>query len=186
MTVGKKILLALTGLAGSGKTEVAGISKQYGFTVLRLGDVTEKILVQKKLPLTPENEEYVRENLRKQKGMAAFAIELVPHIEETFKTTHAILLEGVRSWEEYEYVKKIFPSVLLIGVWAPPQIRYQRLEKRAVRPFTIEEAKERDVKELEHLHMGPTLALADRFVINDSTLDILQQRVDEVIGKIMP
>lgn len=158
-------LIAFVGLPGSGKSVAASILEKQGYEVIRLGDLTDRRLKENGLSETPENEKVVREDIRKTEGMDAYAKWCVEEIGKRGKENQYVL-EGVRSWEECEYLKRVFPKLLLVGIYSPPDVRYLRLKERKERPLMEEEARRRDVFEIDNLHMGPTLALADKLVVN--------------------
>jgi len=66
-------LIAIVGMPGSGKTEAAKFLESLGFTRIRFGDLTDKEVEKRDLELNEENEKLVREDLRKQYGMNAYA-----------------------------------------------------------------------------------------------------------------
>ena len=54
------------------------------------------------LEVTPENEKMMREKLRAEYGMAAYATLSLPKIEEYAKTSN-VVLDGLYSWDELKY-----------------------------------------------------------------------------------
>jgi len=58
-------VVAIVGMTGSGKSEVARVFQEHGFNPVRFGDVTDIELKKRGLPLTEENERPVREDFRK-------------------------------------------------------------------------------------------------------------------------
>lgn len=158
-------LIAFVGLPGSGKSVAASILEKQGYRVIRLGDLTDIRLKEKGLLRTPENERETREDIRKREGMDAYA-KWSEQVMRERGGAERYVLEGVRSWEECEYLKRTFPNLLVVGIYSPPALRYQRLKERKDRPLMEDEARKRDVFEIDNLHMGPTLALADTLIVN--------------------
>ena len=76
-------VVSIVGMTGAGKTEVARVFEKNGFTRIRFGDVTDKEIEKRGLELNEENERYIRELLRQQFGMAAYAKLNLPRIDET-------------------------------------------------------------------------------------------------------
>ena len=70
MSTAEPVIIAVVGMAGSGKSVVSDYLKSKGYPVLRFGDETDLGLKAQNLPLTPENEKQYRENLRRELGMA--------------------------------------------------------------------------------------------------------------------
>lgn len=161
-------LIAIVGMTGAGKTIAADFFRKKGIPVLRFGDQTDIGLKELGLPLTEKNERAYREKLRKDLGMAAMAIKIEPRILEAAKEHRTIVLDGLYSWEEYTFLSQRFPELQLLCVWAPPDVRYQRLSQRPVRPLTHEEARGRDIAEIENLHKGGPIAIAEYLIVNET------------------
>lgn len=161
-------LIAIVGMPGAGKSLVADFFRKKGISVLRFGDQTDIGLKELGLPLTEKNERMYREQLRRELGMAAMAIKIEPRILAAAKERDTIVLDGLYSWEEYTYLSQKFPELKLLCVWAPPEVRYARLSKRPVRPLTREEARSRDIAEIENLNKGGPIAIADVLIINET------------------
>lgn len=167
-------------MAGAGKSEACAYLAQKGYPVLRFGDETDRGLRRQGLPLNEANERKYREDLRKELGMAAYAIKIEPRLSQAIKTNPLVVLDGLYSWEEYVYLQPKFPQLKLVAIYARPPVRYQRLSARSVRPLTPEKARERDVAEIEAVHKAGPIALADYLVDNNGNLDQLHQQLDQL------
>ncbi len=159
-------LIALVGMPGSGKSEAAEFFRSKNIPVLRFGDQTDIGLKEQGLPITEANERIYREQIRAELGMAAMAIKIEPRILQAAKTSPMIVLDGLYSWEEYKYLNDKFRTLIMVCIFAPPKIRYQRLGVRPVRPLTNEEAQTRDFSEIENLNKGGPIAMADYVIVN--------------------
>lgn len=176
-----KRLVAIVGMAGAGKSEVARIFEKEGFRRIRFGDITDEELKKRGLELTEENERFVREQLRKEHGMAAYAKLNLDRIEALLEVSN-VVIDGLYSWDEYVFLKGRYGDRLcIVAVWSSPRTRYERLARRLVRPLTNEMAAERDVSELENVNKGGPIAMADFTIINESTLENLNKEVKRVI-----
>jgi dephospho-CoA kinase len=180
-----KHIIALVGMPGAGKSEAAAYLKSKQIPFIRFGDLTEETLKEKGLTINPENERAIREQLRKELGMHAYAIKAKPKIEELLLNHPIIGLDGLYSWEEYKYLKQYFPQLILIHIAAGARTRYTRLTKRAVRPLTEEQARQRDITELENLNKGGPIAIAD-YIIENNNEDInkLHEKLETIINKV--
>jgi len=176
-------IIAIVGMPGSGKSEAVKFLKQKGFQSVRFGDITEKKLQEQHMPVTPENEQQVREQLRKEFGMDVYAKENEEKIKSLLSTNEVVVIDGLYSWEEYRYLKVHFPQLILIHVYAESEIRYQRLVNRPVRPFSLEKAKIRDIAEIENLNKGGPIAIADFLVVNNTTVGDLYNQIDLLLNK---
>ncbi len=179
----QKRIIAFVGMPGAGKSIAASYLREKQFPIVRFGEVTEAKLRELQLPITPKNEEFVREGLRKEFGMAVYAIQSVAKIKELLQENTAVIIDGLYSWEEYLYLKKQFPHLLIVHIYTQPEIRYKRLATRSVRAFTYEEATLRDVREIEHLSKGGPIAIADYLIDNNGNITELQKKIDEFLEK---
>ena len=180
----KKMVLALTGMPGAGKTEAARYLSQLGYPVLRLGTVTDQGLDALHLPHTEDNERRFRQNVRHQHGMAAYAIQIYPQLEKALINHTFVILDGVRSWEEYLFLKRKIRYLSSLAILSTASIRHRRLSHRNKRKLTLPQARKRDMEELTKLHACPTIVLSDFFIINDGKRTDFYKRLREVVQKL--
>jgi dephospho-CoA kinase len=181
----KNLIIAVVGMAGAGKSSACTYLKKHGFTVLRFGDQTDIGLKEQGLALTEQNERKYREKLRKELGMAAYAVKIEPRIKKALEKNHKIALDGLYSWEEYLYLKKKIPDLILLCVYTTLKKRYERLSGRQLRALPVRKAGERDVAELINLHKGAPIALADYLVVNDSSLKNFHRQLKKLLNEII-
>ena len=98
-------VVSIVGMAGAGKSEVSRVFEENGFTRIRFGDVTDEEVKKRGLELNEENERHIRELLRKQHGMAAYAELNLPKINLARKQSD-VVIDGLYSWEEYTFLEK--------------------------------------------------------------------------------
>lgn len=175
-----RTLVAIVGMPGSGKSVAADFFRSEGVVVFRFGDQTDRGLEELGKKISEENERWYREKIRAELGMASMAIKIEPRIEEEFKRSTFVVLDGLYSWEEYIYLKNKFPFLQLLCIWAPSRLRYKRLGIRNVRPLTREEAQSRDVAEIENLNKGGPIAIADYLIKNDDSRDTFQEEFRKI------
>ncbi len=178
----RKTILAIVGLPGAGKSAAANYFKAKGFPVIRLGQITDDIIKEKGLKFTVENEKKVREGIRQKEGMAAYMVANVPKIKKTLENNKVVVIDGLRSYEEYLFAKKSFKNVFLLAIVADKKLRHKRIKSRQVRANVRGE--KRDVQEVLNLNMGPTIALADKIVINNSTIFELESKLEEAYRQV--
>ena len=175
-------VVSIVGMAGSGKSEVANIFEENGFKRVRFGDITDDEVRRRGLELNEENERYVRQQLREEHGMSAYAKLNLPGIDALLKSSD-VVVDGLYSWEEYTLLKSRYgDDFYVVAVWASPEMRYNRLAKRQIRPLTVEEAASRDVAELENSNKGGPIAMADFTIINQSSLKDLERETKKVLS----
>jgi len=181
----RKLILAFVGMPGAGKTEATAYLGKLGIPMVRFGALTDEGVRQMGLPLNRENERVFREKMRNEFGMGAYAIKSKPNIDALLGESDVVIVDGLYSWEEYTYLKKEFENLILVNIFAEPTIRYERLSKRAVRPLLIEDAKSRDIAELENLNKGGPIAMADYLIENNSNdTGDLYKKLDSLISRL--
>lgn len=175
-------VVSVVGMAGSGKSEVARILERNSFVTVRFGDITDEEVKRRGLELNEENERRIRQQLREEHGMEAYAKLNLPRIDAALKSSD-VVVDGLYSWEEYTLLKSRYADGLhLVAVWASPKTRYGRLARRRVRPLTAEEATSRDVAEIENANKGGPIAMADFTIINESSLEDLKRQTERVLA----
>lgn len=180
-----RVVIAFVGMPGAGKTEAVIHLQRKGIPFVRFGDLTDEGLKKENLSINPVNEQQYRERIRKELGMAAYAIKAEPRIHEILQKGNIVAIDGLYSWEEYKYLKERFPELKVIFIYAEPKIRYERLAKRPIRPLTPDEAKSRDVAEIEKLHKGGSIAIADYLIVNNSSdMGDLHKKLEELFTKL--
>ncbi len=182
--ISSPILLAFVGMPGSGKTEAAQYLKEKGYAYVRFGDVTENLLREKGLPITPENEKEIRETLRQESGMQVYAEKSLPRIKDLFQTNAVVVVDGLYSWEEYLYLQKREFSVVVVHIFTERAIRYDRLTHRTIRPLQNGEAFARDIAEVEKLNKSGPIAIADYLIENNETKEELYAKLDKLCKRL--
>lgn len=177
-------IVAIVGMAGAGKSEVARIFEVNGFIRIRFGDVTDEEVKKRGLPLNEANERKVREQLRREMGMAAYAKLNIPRIDTALEKS-PVVIDGLYSWEEFSLLKDHYGEKLsLVSVWTSPKTRYSRLADRQVRPLTVEESAARDKAEIEVSHKGGPIAMADFLISNEGPLEEMRAQAQKIIARL--
>jgi len=193
MKKNKSKIIAICGMAGSGKSVVADYFVAQGYQFLRFGQVTLDVIIEQDKKPSEKLERQVRESLRKKHGMGAFAKFIIPKVEK-LKKNGPVILDGLYSWDEYKILKnKYKDNLVLIAVWAPPELRYKRISQRKSgkkdkklrhRPFTIKEAKSRDYAELANLDKGGPIAMADYTITNENTMKTFKEKIRKTFKQV--
>ena len=174
-------VVAIVGMAGSGKSEVATVFEAHGYIRVRFGDATDGEMKKRSLSVCEANERICREELRQELGMAAYAIINQPRIDSALEKSN-VVADGLYSWEEYLSLKKYYGNrFALVAVYASPQTRYRRLADRSIRPLNSQDASSRDEAEIENLNKGGPIAMADYTLTNESDLEDLRRQAKVVL-----
>ena len=177
-------VVAIVGMAGAGKSEVAHAFESNGFIRIRFGDVTDEEIKKRGLVLNEENERYIRELLRQEYGMSVYARLNLSKIDSALKQSD-VVIDGLYSWEEYTFLKDYYRgNFYVVAVWASPRTRYARLSRRSDRPLTPKEAASRDQAEMEKTNKGGPIAMADFTLTNESTVANLRKEAERVISEL--
>jgi dephospho-CoA kinase len=175
-------VVAIVGMTGAGKSEVARVFEEHGFEKVRFGDITDEELKNRGLELNEENERYIREQLREKHGMAAYARLNLPRIDSSLKSSN-VVVDGLYSWEEYILLKEYYgEQFTTVAVWASLVIRQARLADRKERALTRDEANSRDKAEIENLNKGGPIAMADFTIVNENSLEELEKETERLLS----
>ena len=172
-------IVAIVGMCGSGKSIASKYFEDLGYKNVYFGGVTMEKLKEVGLEVTPENEKMMREKLRRELGMGAYAKVLLPRILELSKD-YNVVLDGLYSWSELKILEEEF-DMRTIAIVCDKNLRYDRLSKRDIRPFNNEEAKKRDITEIENIEKAGPIAYADYFIYNNGSMEEYYKRLDEII-----
>lgn len=180
----KKAIIALVGLPGAGKSEAAAFFTKKGLPVISFGKIINDYIDKHKLGHTETVHKKVREELREKYGKEALAVLNKDKISELLKLKNIIVIDGMRSWEEYLYLKKELKKirVYILVLYANKQLRYERSSKRAYRANLYGE--ERDINELIGTNMGPTIAFSDFLVKNNFSMKDFHDKLEEVYRQV--
>lgn len=177
--------LALVGMPGAGKSLCAKHLASCGFFQYRFGSIVVNEVQRRDLPLTPENERVVREELRAQEGMDAIARRALPLLKSALESHTSIVIDGLYSWSEYRLLRRdLGATMIVVAITSARMLRYARLANRGERPLTIVEAERRDYQEIEMLEKGGPIAIADYTLVNDSEPEALLAQLDALIERL--
>ena len=181
-------IICIVGITGCGKSEVADELVRQGYKFVRFGQITLDIVKERGLEPSEENERPIREEVRKQHGMGAFAVLNIPKFDKLLEEGN-VVADGLYSWSEYKILKDHYKErMFVISVLAPPELRYERLANRTQvdenmrsRPATKEQARNRDFAEIENIEKGGPIAMADYNIINIGTKEELMKKTKEFL-----
>lgn len=177
-------VIAIVGMCGVGKSVASEILEKLNYKKVYFGGVTMEKLKEEGMEVNPQNEKFMREKLRSEYGMGAYAIILLPRIKE-LSLENNVVLDGLYSWDELKILKEeLGDSLSVIAVVADKKLRYNRLTVRDVRPLTNEEAMNRDISEIENIAKAGPIAYADYYIENNHDLESYEKRLLEILDEI--
>lgn len=177
----KKAIIAIVGLPGSGKSEAAEHFSSRKVPVIHFGKVVTDEVQKRYGAQKEEYHKIVREELRRVNGMEAMAKLNLDNIKKALVKNNIVVIDGMRSWDEYEYLAKTLTDteVHIVGLFADKHLRYSRLGSR-LQDRPGHGGKDRDVNELFGTNMGPTIAFADFMVKNNFSKEEFLDKLNEV------
>jgi len=175
-------VIGLVGKAGAGKDTVAGIIGRR-YPSVRMGDVVVNETRRRGLPVTDENVGAVASALRLEEGMDAIAVRCMGEIESI--SSPVVVVNGIRGADEVRLFRFQFPKFILVEVWAPERLRYERIRARGRSDDidNLEDFKSRDSRE-SSWGLDEAVAMADFRIENDGSLEELESRTWDVVEKI--
>lgn len=186
-------IVCVVGMPGAGKSLVSDELVKQDFAYLRFGQITLDKIKERGLEPIEANERKIREDFRKEYGMAAYATLNIPKIDELLEKSN-VVVDGLYSWPEYKILKEKYGEAMyVIAVYAPPKLRYERLKNRSIendpkqrfRSLAGEDAKARDYAEIENLEKGGPIVMADFTIVNTDTIAELKENVSKIINDVV-
>ncbi len=177
-------VIALVGMPGAGKSVcVEYLESHKKWPSVYFGGVTLDELKDRRMEINPDNEQFIREELRKKYGTGIYAERIINKVEKLFdQGKKVVVADGLYSWTEYKIFKEVYGDrALIIAITAPRQLRHQRLSTRKTRPLTAEEVTKRDYAEIENIEKGGPIANADYTIVNDKDKVDLVKKLEKII-----
>lgn len=179
-------IIAVVGLSGVGKSEATKfLVDKYGYSTVYFGGVVVNEVMRRGLPVIPENERAIREELRATEGMDVMAARSIEPICQQLSEHGRVAIDGLYSTAELALLRREFGTRLVtMAIHSPHWLRAERLENRKIRPLTLAQMDERDHFEITNLDKAPPIVLADLHVINDHTVESLAERIYSAVESI--
>lgn len=174
----------VVGYPGSGKSTVATYASAHGYTVVEMGEQVKQRAYDELGENATSNEigEWATKQ-REKHGKEIVAKWTIEHIQQDV-SSNKILIDGVRSIEEYTVFEEEFGDVEIIHVTTSFKNRLKRLQERGrdgEETFTAEDLNHRDKREAE---WGVAKLLQEKEVTkipNSGTLDRLEKELRDVL-----
>ena len=151
-------------MPGAGKSTIAEGLKPKGYDIINMGNAVREEAKKRNLESTRTNLGKLMLELREKNGPGAIAELVKPQIESS--TASVILIDGIRSTDEIEVLRKL-GSVKLLAIHASTDTRFDFLQKRGRSddPQTKDHFEERDNRELG-VGISSPIALSDYAISN--------------------
>jgi len=168
------IVIALVGMPGAQKSKL-GKKIVENDTYIELSNYLAQELLHKNKPLTPGNYQIIAKELRSKYGPYVLLERAINDISELKE--ELVIIDGLRTIDEWKWVKSHFNNSYLIAIHASPKTRYNFLltkskdfkknTKSKQPPRTILECEDLDNANLK-LGVSTLISLADYMIINES------------------
>ncbi len=174
-------LIVTVGMPGSGKDELIAVARSIGLATLKMGDLVREETRRRGFPLNNTNLGRVANEEREKHGPGVWAQRAIPKLTET-----KMLVDGCRSDHEVTVFRHNFGDLFVLGIFASPETRYDRMIKRSRGDdgMSLQEFYDRDRRELKW-GIGNAFALADGMLINEGTLDEFKRAARERLEEIL-
>lgn len=174
------------GLNGSGKDEVINyLHGQYNVPLISAGDIVREIAARTGIEATRDNLDSISRQHFQQFGSGYFLKLVIDRIRQNQWQVAGI--SGVRSPDDVRLLKSTFPDdFVLIHVYVTdPHTRYSRTVKRGAKRDAqgYEDFLRQDRIAEEMFHLSEATKYADFSMSNDSTLEDLHRRLDQLISE---
>ena len=176
------MIIGLTGSFCGGKDSVADYLEEKGFVHFSLSDIIREECRKRKKKVTRDNLQKAGIELREKFGDSVLAERALKKV----KMGRDYVITSIRHPDEVKALMKD-KDFFLIKVDAPIRVRFERMRKRKREedPQTFKEFKKLEKMEMEGNGSGQRIeecnAMAKITLINDSSLDILKEKVDKMV-----
>ena len=166
---------------GSGKDELLEIGRTVGLATLKMGDLVRDETRRRGLPLTSANVGRIASEEREKHGGAIWAQRALPRLTET-----RMLVDGCRSDAEVTVFRHHFGDLFVLGIFASPETRYERMSARGRGDdgVGLQDFFDRDRRELKW-GIGNAFALADGMLINEGPLEEFRRSARSQLQRIL-
>jgi dephospho-CoA kinase len=173
-------LIVTVGMPGSGKDELIEVAHGMGLATLKMGDLVRDETRRRGLALNNANVGRIASEERDKHGPGVWAQRALPKLTET-----RMLVDGCRSDGEVSVFRHNFGDLFVLGIFASPETRYDRLSARKRSDdVDLQDFYDRDRRELKW-GIGAAFALADGMLVNEGTLDDFRRNARTMLERIL-
>lgn len=182
-----KKVFGLVGPIASGKGTIVKILVEKGYKSYSLSDRIREEITARGLEITRITLNHVSNDLRFTLGSEILAKRTVELIN--LDNPEFVIIDAIRNPQEVLYLKENL-GAKIIGVTAPQEKRYEMFKNRGSNDAGIdsfEQFKELDDRETKGTddhsqRVADSLAMADKLVENDGTIEELGDKISELLG----
>lgn len=181
-----KAIIALSGPIASGKDTVKKyLIEKFGAASCRFSTILRDVLNRIKMPDSRENMQALSTILRKTFGEELLA-RVIAEDASGFEN-EVVAVDGVRRLADIKHLSAL-PGFVLVAIDAKPELRYERLVKRAENPGDANKTYKQFLKNHDYeteTSIPAVMKKADYCLNNDGNLGDLYKQVDDMMKKIL-
>ena len=173
-------IIIIAGMPGAGKEEFLSVANSIGIPSARMGDAVREFY-----PLSSECRDGISigefaSAERKRFGKNIWAKRTIEKMSGGL-----FLVDGCRSMDEVRSFRELSSDVLIIGIYSPPKLRYERLviRSREDAPKSLDEFEQRDSREIAW-GLAEVMALSDIMMVNISSLEEFHSSSEKVLREL--
>ncbi|MBN1539189.1 MAG: AAA family ATPase [Candidatus Thermoplasmatota archaeon] len=180
-------IMAVCGMPGCGKGELADVARKMGVPVFSMGDVV-RFHFQRDFPDRDPIETGIYADMeRKKHGQDIWARRLTDQVETGIgSNAELVIIDGMRSLHERDLFRTQWGTeFLVLAIHSSPKTRFNRLRERGRGddPFDRKAFDHRDERELGW-GLGDIMALADMIIVNEGPLESLKEKARELLERV--
>ncbi|MCX6776796.1 MAG: hypothetical protein NTY73_02375 [Candidatus Micrarchaeota archaeon] len=179
------IVIGVAGMRAAGKSIVNEVAKELGVGSIEMRSIVIEMMKERGIEVTNRSLREFADELRKKEGYDIVAKMTIKRVKDT--GGRAIVVNGIRGYEELKRFKEAFgDSFVLIGMFAPQKMRFDRVMKRSLPedPKSWEEFVWADEKELGW-GVADSFAFSDYMVVNAGEKEDARDKVKALMKKLL-
>ncbi len=172
------MIICLTGMPGSGKSEASLILKKHGFEIIEMRDIVISMMKEENIEVNVRSLEEFAKRIRKERGEDVVAEELVARMKDR---ENNIAIVGLRGMGELEYFKTKMSDIHVVALVADREVRFERLKiskKDSLGSYADFEL--REINNAKNLGVDATVKHAEFYIFNNSTKEDLERSVEDL------
>lgn len=170
-------VFVIVGMPGAGKDIARLYAERKGIPYIATGDLVRAEAEKRGIKADGESMAQLSDELRGEDGLGVTRRA----IEKALATgEEMVFLEGMRSWPEVELIRKKV-NCTVIAFLAPRHLRRERIISRRRSDDSPDLFEARDLREINYGACVP-IALADRYILNDSTIDYALGELEKIVS----
>jgi len=180
------MIIGLTGTIASGKGELSNYLKNKNFEYFSLSHIVREEAT--KLGIKHERKllQDLGNKLRKENGNNILVVKLLDKIN----SENNIIIDSIRNIAETNELRKI-KDFYLIALDAPLESRFKRVllrnkesDSKTYEQFLIDDSRDKEENLDNGQQVEKCIKMADFFIYNDDTIEILNSKIDNIIKKL--